>query len=485
MLDVAFCGDNLKVVRVIVPLVKIPVVDLHPVRDRPAQECPYQPVRPYAMNRPVGHLDHNTEVALSANAFGPSWNDGAQYPVENSFITPNPPVRIDPQNPRTHKTKDVIQSFTGHVEPHPQAKQEDTTQLWETQQEVERSASFLAPRSRTFGGKSSVAADVWARLGSPKQYIEPFAGSLAVLLAAPERASLEVIGDFNFYVANFWRCVRYQPEACAVEADYPVSHVDLDARHRWLTDPARTADLRARLADPEWPGDARIAGWWVWGQCAWIGSGWCEREVSDAGVGVQSQIPHVGNAGQGVQSKIPHVGDAGKGVQSQIPHVGDAGKGVQSQIPHVGDAGKGVQSQIPHVSDAGKGLVEWFRYLSGRLARVRIIHGDWTRTLNHHHGGKDTAIFFDPPYVAFERLYASGSNRQVALAVADWCREHADEARIALCGHRGDYDLPGWDVLEWSRNWRTYGGTGTKDEEAIWFSPTCIKPKTWEQGVLL
>lgn len=290
-------------------------------------------------------------------------------------------------------------------------------------------AKFQTAPFPYFGGKRTVAAEVWARLGSPTQYIEPFAGSLAVLLAAPERASLEVIGDLNFYVANFWRCVRYQPEACAVEADYPVSHVDLDARHRWLTDPARTADLRARLADPEWPGDARIAGWWVWGQCAWIGSGWCEREVSNAG--------------------------------------------------------KGVQSKIPHVSDAGKGLVEWFRHLSERLARVRIIHGDWTRTLNHNYGGKDTAIFFDPPYVAFERLYASGSNRPVALAVADWCREYADEARIALCGHRGDYDLPGWDVLEWSRGRLTYGGGGTKDEEAIWFSPTCIKPATWEQGVLL
>jgi hypothetical protein len=24
--------------------------------------------------------------------------------------------------------------------------------------------------------------------------------------------------------------------------------------------------------------DVRIAGWWVWGQCLWIGSGWCESD---------------------------------------------------------------------------------------------------------------------------------------------------------------------------------------------------------------
>ena len=36
-----------------------------------------------------------------------------------------------------------------------------------------------------FGGKSKIAADVWARLGRPKQYVEPFCGSAAMLLAAP------------------------------------------------------------------------------------------------------------------------------------------------------------------------------------------------------------------------------------------------------------------------------------------------------------
>ncbi len=43
-----------------------------------------------------------------------------------------------------------------------------------------------------FGGKRTVAAAVWARLGSPAQYIEPFCGSAAVLLAClrqvPEQA---------------------------------------------------------------------------------------------------------------------------------------------------------------------------------------------------------------------------------------------------------------------------------------------------------
>src|SRR5205807_889847 len=134
--------------------------------------------------------------------------------------------------------------------------------------------------------------------------------------------------------------------------DYPVSHKDLDARHRWLTDPARTAALAAALSDPEWPGDPQIAGWWVWGQCCWIGSGWCEKEIST------------------------DAGNAGRGVQSQIPHAGNAGRGVQSKIPHASDAGRGVQSQIPHASDAGRGVHDWFLTLSRRLERCRVYHCD-------------------------------------------------------------------------------------------------------------
>lgn len=61
-----------------------------------------------------------------------------------------------------------------------------------------------------FGGKRDIASEVWMRFGSPKQYIEPFCGSAAVLLAAPAPASLEVIGDANGFIANFWRATVHQ-----------------------------------------------------------------------------------------------------------------------------------------------------------------------------------------------------------------------------------------------------------------------------------
>jgi DNA adenine methylase len=290
-----------------------------------------------------------------------------------------------------------------------------------------------------FGGKSSVADAVWRRLGEPKQYIEPFCGSAAILLAAPSPASLEVIGDANCYVANFWRALKLQPEAVIAAQDYPVSHIDLFARHRWLTEPSRVAMLREALLDPEWPGDAKIAGWWLWGQCCWIGSGWCD--------------PARGQRGDG---------GAGGDNFGQIPHAGNAGMGVQAVT----------LGKIPHASDAGRGAAEWLRALADRLARVRIVHGDWSRCLNHHYGADETAVFLDPPYLAFEKLYSDAS-APVAADVAAWAREHG-HLRVALCGHRGDYAMPGWSVMEWSRGRLTYGGKSTTDAECIWFSPGCL-----------
>jgi DNA adenine methylase len=216
-----------------------------------------------------------------------------------------------------------------------------------------------------FGGKRTVAAAVWARLGSPKQYIEPFCGSAAVLLAAPRPAALEVVCDGSGFIANFWRAVKHQPAAVAEWADYPVSHIDLGARHGWLM--AQRDRIGAEMQDPDWPGDAKVAGWWLWGQCCWIGSGWCDWF-----------------------SKIPHASDAGKGVQA----IG--------QIPHASDAGKGADALL---TSCGRTARAWLHRIADRLERVRVTHGDWSRCLNNHFGGDDTAVFLDPPYRSYEALY--------------------------------------------------------------------------------
>ena len=282
-----------------------------------------------------------------------------------------------------------------------------------------------------FGGKREVTEAIWARLGSPKQYIEPFCGSCAVLLAAPAPASLEVVNDLNGFIANFWRAVKCQPEAVASESDYPVSHIDQGARHVWLMQ--QRDRLGAELQDPHWPGDAQVAGWWLWGQCSWIGSGWCEWD-----------------------RKVPHVSDAGRGVQAL------------GQVPHVSDAGMGF------LTSAGRVAWKWLHELAERLERVRVVHGEWSRCLNNHYGDTDTALFLDPPYRSYGALYGAEA---VADEVAAWAREHAD-LRVCLCGHVGDYEMgDGWSVVTWKRPRLTYSGSSTTDKEALWFSPPCLIPR--------
>ena len=293
-----------------------------------------------------------------------------------------------------------------------------------------------------FGGKSPIADYVWSRLGNVKHYIEPFCGSAALLLAAPRPANLEVIGDLNFYVANFWRALRHQPSAVALYASEPAVHVELHARHAWLRDPDRCNALRDALQDVEWPGDARVAGWWAWGASIWIGSGWCDG--------------------------------------AQVPHVSDAGRGVRAKVPHVSDAGHGVRA--PHADDR---ISAWLDLLSARLRRVTIVNAEWQRCLNLHYGtfgGGTAAVVLDPPYKGHTEEYGAGV-AEVAAEVEEWARENAaPNVRIALCGLEGDYDLPGWDVQTWRRPRNTYAADNARHSEAIWFSPACLPhDATWDR----
>jgi hypothetical protein len=151
------------------------------------------------------------------------------------------------------------------------------------------------------------------------------------------------------------------------------------------------------------------------------------------------------------------------------------------KIPHVSDAGRGGDL----LTSSGRTAAHWIGRLAERLERVRVIHGDWTRCLHSHYGGDGpgTAIFFDPPYRAYERLYGTGQSL-VADAVAEWCAAHP-QLRIALCGHHGDYTLPGWTEVRWERKRLTYSGDGTKDAEAVWFSPACLSTAEPRQASLL
>ena len=176
-----------------------------------------------------------------------------------------------------------------------------------------------------FGGKSKAADLIWSRFGTGLgAYIEPFFGSGAVWLNRPATFSGWVtVNDLDGNIANLWRSMQRDPEGVAEAACWPVNECDLHARHLWLVNNA--AKLSGRLmADPDYC-EPRTAGWWAWGACLWIGSGWC------AGDGPWRAEPDV----DGVPALA--LGDGGKGVNRQLPHLGNGGKGVNRQLPHLGN----------------------------------------------------------------------------------------------------------------------------------------------------
>ena len=290
-----------------------------------------------------------------------------------------------------------------------------------------------------FGGKSKVAHLVWDRFGNTPNYVEPFAGSLAVLLNRPHAPGIETVNDRDCFIANFWRALQANADAVAEYADSPVNEADQHARHLWL---CSQEEFRERMkVDPDFY-DAKIAGWWVWGQCIWIGSGWCSR-------------------------KRPHLGNAGKGINRQLPHLGDAGKG---------DAG------------TREGLLAYMRELADRLRRVRVCCGDWSRICGPSPTVKlgITGVFLDPPYAdeadRTDGLYAT-DDLNVAHDVRAWALEWGDDPRmrIALCGYEGEHDMPGsWEGVAWKAR-GGYGSQGrgrgrnNSGKERIWFSPNCIR----------
>lgn len=319
-------------------------------------------------------------------------------------------------------------------------------------------AGTLAAPFPYFGGKSLACEAVWAAFGDVHNYVEPFAGSAAMLLGAPDGKRVETINDADGFVANFWRAIAHDADAVAEHTDWPTNEADLFARHSWLVREKQSL-LDNLHSDPEWH-DAKIAGWWCWGLCNWIGSGWC------SGTG-----PWIHNGETLVDAR-------------KLPHL-SAGQGVNRQLPHLGDAGKGAR---------GAYIREWFAALHARLRDVRVACGDWTRVLKDsvttRHGL--TGVFLDPPYTKGSMDYAAGG---VGGALADevraWCLHagHDHGLRIVLCGHAGEHDAllqAGWHIREWTAR-KGYAVTDEAVEnsasETLWCSPHCVPLVTEQVGL--
>jgi len=332
-----------------------------------------------------------------------------------------------------------------------------------------------------FGGKSRVAHVVWDYFGDVRNYVEPFCGSCAVLLGRPSEPKIETVNDADCWIANFYRALKHDPEQVATWADGAVNEADLHARHLWLV--AQTEFRERMKTDPDYY-DVKIAGWWVWGICQWIGSGWCATK----GGGMGAHQPALITSGRGAAGKAHPRGI--NGTTAKRPRLGnDHGRGVlcadvPNQIPYLKGCG-GVFS-----TTANSDLYRWFYALADRLRRVRVCCGDWTRILGPSPTTciGTTGVFLDPPYAVEERSDVYGEDsRDVAHAVREWAIANADnpELRIALCGYSGEHAMPDtWMEIAWKAN-GGYANQSNKQtigrenahRERIWFSPYCPIPQ--------
>lgn len=360
-----------------------------------------------------------------------------------------------------------------------------------------------------FGGKADAAPAVWNALGDVSHYVEPFMGSLAVLLRRPHGCNRayfsETVNDADGFLVNVWRSIQLSPDATAEWASWPVSEADITARHLWLVNWAAERNLERLMADPDWH-DARAAGYWLYGICTWIGGGWCDGKGKWV-VGADGRLtervvkhPHLSSNGQGANR--PQAREPGVGVQ--LPHLASNGGGVNhagTREPGVADCDMQFHPMtIPE-------LRRWFQFLSARLRHVRIVNGDWSRVCTtgaakmlevRMNGGK-CGIFLDPPYghaATRAELYAK-EDFDVADQVRDWCLRHGDDPdyRIVLAGFSGEHDVleqHGWRVVEWFKAGflkggmaqQKGGGKHQQGRERLWLSPHCLGAAEKAQGGL-
>lgn len=349
-----------------------------------------------------------------------------------------------------------------------------------------------------FGGKSTVADIIWAALGSPKHYIEPFAGSCAILLNRPNydpTKHMETINDADGYVCNVWRALQFNPDAVAKYCDWPVNHADLNARRNYLL--KNSGVLENLSKDPEWY-NSKLAGYWVWAACCWIGSGLTRPRsmpeiTNDKGINkrsIYSKRPHLGNEGEGINQRVCQIPllNHETGV-CRRPCFGSEGAYGVHKTTIVPEPDLNLDVRDPYTPE----LYTWFRQLSERLRRVRIVCGDWSQVCggDWQDGRGNCGMAFDPPYgekaQRCKDIYHQDSF-SIADEVRNWCLERGERKtyRIVLCGYYEEHESllnEGWTV----KRWKAHGGFANKAKdktkcrgetnrhrEAIFFSPHCL-----------
>lgn len=296
-----------------------------------------------------------------------------------------------------------------------------------------------------FGGKRHIAPMVWDLLGDVDAYVEPFAGSAAVLLGRPpfKGKRREILNDLDGWITNLWRSIRDKPDEVLRYAAGPVMEVDNHARLAWLR-ANHTPDLVAWLGGHPENCDPKAAGWWLSATVGSIGGG---------------------------SRRGPWVIDRGLLVKGSDPQGGTV-----RAIPHL-TRGRSVDDITP----------ERLGEIHRRIMNVIITQGDWKRSLSKSLPASygTIGVLLDPPYESRTRttdgqtLYAHDS-LEVSAQVRAWCAKHGSRWRVVLCGYDNEHDTlleDGWRKVVPPKSAAGSGYNGTDlngQRDRLWVSPSCL-----------
>lgn len=122
---------------------------------------------------------------------------------------------------------------------------------------------MTAPPFAYFGGKTRLAGQIVATFPTHEHYVEPYAGSLAVLLAKP-RSRMETVNDLDRDLMTFWRVLREQPDdlarVCALTPHSRAEHLEAYSLNDATTDLERARRVWVLLTQGR-SGQLRRTGW--------------------------------------------------------------------------------------------------------------------------------------------------------------------------------------------------------------------------------
>lgn len=285
-----------------------------------------------------------------------------------------------------------------------------------------------------FGGKATVAHEIWARFGQVYNYVEPFFGSGSVLLSRPHSPQHEIVNDLDCNIVNFWRSVRKSPDILHSLVDHPISEIDFNTRKKVLR--REQKNLRKFLeSDPDHC-DVKLAGYWVW--CVNLAIGGTPSLLTRLRTKPVAQ-------GHGLLGRT-------------------------------------------------QDKLTWLQQLHNRLTNVRVYCGQWDRVLTDAvlwpstHPELPVGVYLDPPYdhdAVCRELYVEHKD-SVAAGAREWAIRHGSNPslRIALSCYNNVSMPDGWTMYRWSTRGGFANLTGsenlnrneTRNREVIWFSPHCLVP---------